>query len=560
MYSTVLDAIGSLKSEEARPIFEDLKSHIEVVQESSKRAVEAADNVVHAYDLNMQMPETSFTPKVQQTPFQNVNGILSDIRKPTNKSRTLQFTESKKRERSEDLDDESDSAIKRAFKKTEIEIQQSDFVENTASSNMAADRILSEKTASVLLEGSSHKNCSLIASSERGLTHHRINTHEFLQGLISDALRSNHSTSEIHVETDPGETFEVKTKGPRGEVREQKVHLKIEPDVPEFIFTQEQHLQFSVQKVIDNAIKFTDGGSITVTVKLGDGFETVEIRVVDTGCGITEESKHRLFQPHFQEDASISRSRDGLGLSLFNAKASVRKNLRGDVTLERSSTEGPSKGSEFLITLPMSALESCESTTSRTGLKPLRPSLLLTPVSSKTIPSPPVSASAPAPSVSPPRSPRRNVPHNSELAKEYPLNFLIAEDNPINRKFAIASLERLGYAKDHISVARDGVEAVALYKASLLKPPEQRIDAILMDIWMPNMDGYAATSQIASLANANGEKLTIIAVTADTTDECIDRVREVGMQGFVAKPYKVMDIEHLIVQQFERGEGCITET
>jgi len=402
------------------------------------------------------------------------------------------------------------------------------------------------------------KSCSIIAPSERGLTHHRVNTHEFLQGLIGDALKTSHSTSEVHVETDLGETIEVKTKGSRGEVREHKVHLKIEPGVPDFILTEEQHLQFSIQKVIDNAIKFTDGGSITVTVKLGKDSQTVEIRVADTGCGITEESKQRLFQPHFQEDASISRSRDGLGLSLFNAKASVRKNLRGDVTLERSSTQGPSKGSEFLITLPMSVLKSCESTTPRTGLKSLKPSPLLTPVSSKNIPSPPISASALA--SSPPRSPRRNVSHNGGLAKEYPLNFLIAEDNPINRKFAIASLERLGYSKDHISVARDGVEAVALYKASLSKAPEQRIDAILMDIWMPNMDGYAATSEIASLANANGEKLTIIAVTADTTDECIDRVREVGMQGFVAKPYKVVDIEHLIVQQFERGEGCIIGT
>jgi CheY-like chemotaxis protein len=118
---------------------------------------------------------------------------------------------------------------------------------------------------------------------------------------------------------------------------------------------------------------------------------------------------------------------------------------------------------------------------------------------------------------------------------------------------AIASLTRLGYSMDHISVAFDGVEAVALYKASLFKPPEERIHAILMDIWMPNMDGYAATSEITSLANANGEKLTIIAVTADITDECAERAKKVGMQGFVAKPYKVLDIEHLIIDQFEKA-------
>lgn len=152
--------------------------------------------------------------------------------------------------------------------------------------------------------------------------------------------------------TEFGEIIELKTQGSRGEMQECSIELVIQPDVPEAILTEEQHLRFSISKIIDNAIKFTDGGSITITVKLNNTGHMIEVWVVDTGCGITEESRSRLFQPHFQQNASISRSKDGLGLSLFNAKAHVRKNLGGDVTLERSATEGPLKGSEFLIRLP----------------------------------------------------------------------------------------------------------------------------------------------------------------------------------------------------------------
>ena len=73
-----------------------------------------------------------------------------------------------------------------------------------------------------------------------------------------------------------------------------------------------------------------------------------------------------------------------------------------------------------------------------------------------------------------------------------------------------------------------------------------------MDIWMPNLDGYGATTQIMNLAQQRGEPTKIIAVTADITEDSVDRAKMAGMQGFLAKPYKVFDIERLIVEHFEK--------
>ena len=238
--------------------------------------------------------------------------------------------------------------------------------------------------------------------------------------------------------------------------------------------------------------------------------------------------------------------------------------LGGDVTLERSATKGPSKGSEFLIRLPISSIEPGSTDPPLVGIPPqlgqqcCRPEPLPE-QSLSSPPAPPAPIRAPTLPITPtrPRSPnpapRRRVAFNRHLAAEYRLNILIAEDNSINREVAMGSLNKLGYTKDHITVAYDGLEAVQLYAGSLAKPPEQRFDAILMDIWMPNMDGFEATTRILDLAREEGTMPKIIAVTADITGGCIDQAKASGMHGFLAKPYKVLDIEHLILQHFGKA-------
>ncbi|ESZ99270.1 HHK17, histidine kinase-group VII protein [Sclerotinia borealis F-4128] len=556
MYSTILDAIVNEENERVRSVFADLKANVEIVQESSRRAIEAADNVVHAYDLNMQMPDVPLTPEDDRK--KSFALIMPTYSPPGDGHLRKAFSSPilVKRRRPEDLELNLESPPKRmsTFLEREISHHLQDIGSTIVSTEIfSPEMVLQSPVSAIISEVQTKSNgfpfdsnpSPLTSPASMNPTHQRIVTRDFMRNLISDALTSDHSYSEHPTTTDSSEIIEVKTQSSRGEIQERLIELVIQPDVPEAILTEEQHLQFSISKVIDNAIKFTDEGSITITVSLNNTGHMVEIWVVDTGCGITEESKSRLFEPHFQENASISRAKDGLGLSLFNAKARVRKYLGGDVTLERSATDGPTKGSEFLIRLPISALDMKRAVTPLVGSSPSHPRITRDAV----IPS---YANVPTKN-----SRRRGIP-NANLAKDYPLNFLVAEDNVINRNVAFTALSRLGYSANNITLAFDGADAVRSYKASLSKP-SGRYNIILMDIWMPNMDGYQATKEILKLAEAHGETATIVAVTADITDDCSIRAKEAGMQSFLAKPYRVIDIERLIIGNFQQELFCCSE-
>ncbi|TAQ88425.1 hypothetical protein B7494_g3281 [Chlorociboria aeruginascens] len=566
MHSTVVDAIIYQVSEESRAVFETLKTQLEVVQDSSKRAVEAADNVVYAYDLNMEMPETPLTPEDVDSirPFPrtevfdpSVEGIVQELSPSMNK----------KRERSEGLNLEPGSPLKRIAMATDPDIKSLEIdvdIPATGPSIPITNDSLPASAIPVSPESlGAPPKMSPLPSPSISPTPRCTDTRQFMRSLVSDTIRNGHPTSQTHIEMDLGETIRFSSCGSRGEVLDRMVHLSIATDVPDVVIMDEQNLKFPLQKVVDNAIKFTESGSITLTVKLGKHSQTLEIRVLDTGCGITEESKPHLFEPHFQEDASLSRSKDGLGLSLFNAKAHTRKHLGGDVTLERSSTEGPSRGSEFLIRLPVFASEIFGADIPVVGMHarndvavPHRPS----PWTDSSTSSNPVSfgSSTSSSSVSilganATSPPRKRTTFNRNLAKDRPLNILIAEDNAINRGVAVAFLNKLGYGPKHITVVFDGAEAVNQYKESLLKPPSERFDVILMDIWMPNMDGYEATHHILQLAEGQQQVPAIVAVTADITRDSIMRAKEAGMQRFLAKPYTVCDLEALIEQYFRES-------
>ncbi|RDW77074.1 hypothetical protein BP6252_05127 [Coleophoma cylindrospora] len=564
MYSTVLDAIATQDNLVVRSVFTDLKGHIEVVQDSSKRAVEAADNVVHAYDLNMQMPETPLSSEDDLESVESeMDSMATDkygLRRTSTKRKLSESSISNTRHSSDAVGFHPGPPLKKMFTVTEAEYSPKLHHQPPTPTSAGGPRANGPDFSPECYfdMGSSPTRASpVLMPADVGPTRRRIVIRDFMRELVHTALKSGHPTSEVHVETALGETIEVQTQGPRGETNNRLINLSIEDEVPIAMVTEEQHLKFSLQKVVDNALKFTESGSITITVKMGRN-SLAEIWVVDTGCGITEESRSHLFTPHFQEDASISRSRDGLGLSLFNAKAHVRRNLGGDVTLERSATEGDQKGSSFLIRLPIPSDPADASPLNDTASlyhsdkdcngsdKSISSanSLTLTTTATTT-----QSFQATTQQSSGKESRKRSV-FNGNLAKEYPLKFLIAEDNAINRNVAVASLTKLGYGKDDITLAFDGVEAVRQYEASLSKPPHERYTAILMDIWMPNMDGYEATAAISDLARRHGQTTTIFAVTADITSDCVERAKGAGMQRFLAKPYKVFDIERLITEHF----------
>lgn len=114
-------------------------------------------------------------------------------------------------------------------------------------------------------------------------------------------------------------------------------------------------------------------------------------------------------------------------------------------------------------------------------------------------------------------------------------------------------LRKFGYQGIH--EAHDGVEAVRQMKAK--RDSGEEIDVVLMDLWMPLMDGYEATQHILSETDTSLEttkRPTVLAVTADVTDGAQEKAASVGMRGFMTKPYKINDLQRLITEYCAQRE------
>lgn len=356
-----------------------------------------------------------------------------------------------------------------------------------------------------------------------------------------------------------------------------------------------------------NAVKFTERGKINVTATLSPKSRFLVINVKDTGPGIPQDFLPNLFKAFSREDESLTRQKEGLGLGLLVAKGLVRK-IGGDLVCVRSDTTGPNRGSEFELRVPISAQDPSNSRpgtpvgtptptpststlqfpsdgpttsprirqTSTTVQSPLdrRRSLRnndptsnskspdpqpppFTKASSPLLPSSPSRRNSIAPAPSPRRDSTKKLEFDRQLALKHPLTFLVVEDNKINRKLLVNMLMKLGYTQDQILEAFDGAEAVRQMSLDHVQP----VDVVLMDLWMPGMDGYEATEKILAMPQHQSQdkgggdrksKVTVLAVSADVTDEALERAAGAGMEGFMTKPYKLLDLERLIVEYCAR--------
>lgn len=367
--------------------------------------------------------------------------------------------------------------------------------------------------------------------------------------------------------------------------------------LPDRFSVDERDLKKLISCVLLNAVKFTEEGSITLRAGLTSKAKYIVINVIDTGSGIPEAFQPYLFQAFSREDDSLTRQKDGLGLGLMVAKGLARR-IGGDLQCVRTDVAGPQRGSEFELRIPLSSGEpnSRATTPSRTPTPCVNFSERnhnVQPTSSLDRRRTPRSRPTPKASKSPdPLGPASNSRRNSlsrqlpstparrlstrhaslfdrNLARKYPLSFLVAEDNKLNRKLLVNMLGKLGYTTD-IHEAYDGVEAVRQMSIDREARGEKPIDVILMDLWMPNMDGYEATERILAMekerrksTSSDGDDdrarskdvggVTVLAVSADVTDHAIERADEVGMGGYMTKPYKLVDLERLILHHCAGG-------
>ncbi len=265
------------------------------------------------------------------------------------------------------------------------------------------------------------------------------------------------------------------------------VSLEIEPDVPEFVIGDALRLKQVIINLVNNALKFTEQGSVKLKVKKHrEGDETLKLlfEIIDTGIGISEEARKKLFRSFSQADASTTRKYGGTGLGLAISK-SLCHLMDGEIGVE--SEEG--KGSNFWFTALFQKND---------GAKPMENK----------------------------KEEKDNIPAR-------PLKILLAEDNEINQKVATVNLKKYGHEVD---LAKNGVEAFDLFTRELY-------DLILMDVQMPEMDGIDATLKIRAYELDNDKKpIRIIAMTANTMESDKEKCLEAGMDDFIGKPFKMNDL------------------
>ncbi len=251
--------------------------------------------------------------------------------------------------------------------------------------------------------------------------------------------------------------------------------------------------------LINNALKFTAQGAVTVSVRRAHGglkgaepplSPTLLIEVEDTGIGMSEEAVERLFQRFYQVDNTVARQFGGSGLGLEISR-SLAQMMGGDI--EVRSTQGV--GSCFTLDLP---LRLCE---------------------------PPAAVSA---FVAPPAPTER---HSSAASH----HILVAEDNPVNRKFVGILLDRMHCRS---TFCENGQLALDLIQ-------REAFDLVLMDLHMPVMDGLAATRAIRAL-NSPVRNIPIIALTADAMNSAQDEALAAGVNFFVTKPVHLSRLQEAI--------------
>ncbi|KAF2441338.1 hypothetical protein P171DRAFT_394351 [Karstenula rhodostoma CBS 690.94] len=577
-----------------RKLLDSLKQNIEAVQDSSRRAVEAADNVVHAYDMNMGVPETPTTPLDADS--SQVNVFLRNSRpKIPITGDTLPFAQYRgiKRKREEVLAWSGQVRVARSARRRVRHSISEEPLSGTARAGCISKTISTVETVEEFCShGAVGSRCDvdpglspMFASEQStapGLRY--TNLREVIQYVINDALKvGGRPDSAIAKETDHGEKIEVRTRSSNGEAHSKMIEWTVSPDVPDTIVIDEKDLAKMISCLALNAIKFTEHGSISLNASLSVNARYIVINVKDTGSGIPAAFLPNLFKPFSREDDSTTRASEGLGLGLMVAKGLARK-LGGDLFCLRSHVSGPQRGSEFEMRVPMTPGEVC----SRPGSPFRSPSLSAksrlsletdvmsanvtrnhsTPPPSEPFQPMPQDFKSPAPvksSLGPQHlglpSPRSASParpraiskginahrssHDKKLAEAYPLNFLVVDDNRINRSVLRHMLKNLGYTS--VYEAYDGNDAVQQMRNNAQRPPHEAINVILMDLWMPRLDGFQATESILEL-DAVAEKPIVLAVSADVTDAAVDRAGKVGMKGFLTKPFVIRDVEKLIKQ------------
>ena len=252
--------------------------------------------------------------------------------------------------------------------------------------------------------------------------------------------------------------------------------------------------------LIGNAIKYThSGGHVTVDVKelqcSKDGYGTYQIKIIDTGIGMSESFIPTLFDP-FTREAKGNIIGTGLGMPIVKKLVDM---MGGTIDVESKLGEG----STFTITIDHKLMNDEKS-----------------------------------------RVQQKDLVDSKDLLEGK--HVLLAEDNELNAEFAKIILEDCGL---HVDLARDGLECVG----RVVQKPVGWYDFILMDIQMPNMNGYLATQKIRTIPEKN--TIPIIAMSANAFDEDKKQALNAGMDGYISKPIDMDKLQGQIIKILQEKAG-----
>jgi two-component system sensor histidine kinase/response regulator len=293
-----------------------------------------------------------------------------------------------------------------------------------------------------------------------------------------------------------------------------RLDVTVQPDVPRWVRGDPQRIRQCLVNLISNAIKFTHAGGVRVTVSVvgrQNDRPLVRFEVGDTGIGIGKDTLPTLFQPFVQADSSTTRHFGGTGLGLSIVRRLVEM-MGGEVGVQSEL----GKGSTFWFVLPLQVAN-----TPAAGLD--------------------VMSSAAASRTATPESGATVWPH----AHDYHGKVLLVEDNLVNQKVARAVLERLGC---EVTLAANGVDAVRCFA-------QTRFDLILLDIQMPVMDGYVATSCMRQLEHGRA-RTPIVALTASAMTGQRERCLQAGMDDLITKPFEFQRMREILERFGLCGSGA----
>ena len=313
---------------------------------------------------------------------------------------------------------------------------------------------------------------------------------QHLLSLINDVLdMSRIESGKVQLDEQPmalDELIEDVCTMIQTEIPKKKLRFSLETEgvAGQAVLGDSQRLQRILLNILGNAMKFTpEGGSIsfrvcqTPTAPAGEA--DFVFRIQDSGIGMSKAFQSHIFEAFSREESAAVSKIQGTGLGMAITKNLVDR-MGGTITVD--SEEG--KGTTFTVTLRFARCE-------------------------------------------------RPVPEKTQEKMDFSgKNILLVEDNTLNQEIAVAILTDAGFVVD---VAADGVQAVEKMQADA----GSAYDLILMDIQMPNMNGYEAARAIRALPDPARAKIPILAMTADAFAEDRQAALDAGMNGHIAKPFEV---------------------